>query len=95
VGIVVGSTVKGIIAGVLIGYFSFRINSLVWGIIFGVAVGTLLALPIAIMNSQQLGKPYYWHIMLPGACVGLIVGYATQRHGMRKIEPSGSEKGQL
>src|SRR5580698_4935457 len=92
VGIVVGSTFKGIIAGVMIGYFSYRINSMVLGIIFGLAVSSLLALPIAIMNSNQLGKPYYWHIMLPGACVGLIVGYATQRHGRRKIELAGSER---
>jgi peptidoglycan/LPS O-acetylase OafA/YrhL len=92
VGIVVGSTFKGIICGVLIGYFSYRVNSLLWGIILGLVVGTLLALPIAIINSQALGKPYYWHIMLPGACVGLIVGYATQRHGKRKFEQLASAK---
>ena len=83
-GIVIGSTIKGIIAGVLIGYFAYRVHSLAMGILFGLAVGALLALPIAILNSSQLGKPYYWHIMLPGAIVGLIVGYATQRHGVGK-----------
>jgi len=85
VGIVIGSTIKGVIAGVLIGYFAYRVHSLALGIIFGLAVGALLALPIAILNSAQLGKPYYWHIMLPGACVGLIVGYATKRHGVSKV----------
>jgi hypothetical protein len=84
VGIVIGSTIKGIVAGVIIGYFAYRVHALALGIIFGLAVGALLALPIAILNSAQLGKPYYWHIMLPGACVGLIVGYATQRHGVSK-----------
>jgi mannose/fructose/N-acetylgalactosamine-specific phosphotransferase system component IIC len=81
VGIVIGSTIKGIIAGVMIGYFAYRVHSLALGIVFGLAVGSLLALPIAILNSAELGKPYYWQIILPGACVGLIVGYTTQRYG--------------
>ena len=83
-GIVVGSTFKGLVAGVLIGWFAKKVHSLPKGIIFGLAVGALLALPIAIMNSNALGKNYYWHIMLPGAMVGLIVGYATQRYTPRQ-----------
>jgi peptidoglycan/LPS O-acetylase OafA/YrhL len=79
-GIVIGSTVKGLIAGVLIGWFARRVNSLPLGIVFGLVVGALLALPIAIMNSNALHHNYYWQIMLPGSAVGLIVGYATQRH---------------
>jgi hypothetical protein len=79
-GIVVGSTFKGLIAGVLIGWFAKKVNSLAWGIVFGLAVGAALAFPIAIMNSKALHHNYYWQIMLPGSLVGLIVGYATQRH---------------
>lgn len=79
-GIVIGSTFKGLIAGVLIGWFSKKVNSLAAGVIFGLAVGAALALPIAIMNSNALHHNYYWQIMLPGSIVGLIVGYATQRH---------------
>ena len=79
-GIVVGSTVKGIVAGALIGWFAKKVNSLPAGILFGLAVGALLALPIAIMNSNALHKNYYWQIVLPGCMVGLIVGYATQRY---------------
>jgi peptidoglycan/LPS O-acetylase OafA/YrhL len=84
-GIVIGSTFKGLIAGVLIGWFSKKVSSLPLGIVFGLIVGAALALPIAIMNSNALHHNYYWQIMLPGSIVGLIVGYATQRH-----EPSGS-----
>ena len=40
VGIVIGSTVKGLIAGVLIGYFARKVNSLALGIIFGLGRGT-------------------------------------------------------
>ena len=79
-GIVVGSTFKGLIAGVLIGWFAKKVNSLPLGVAFGLIVGAALALPIAIMNSNALHHNYYWQIMLPGSVVGLIVGYATQRH---------------
>jgi hypothetical protein len=74
-GIVIGSTVKGIIAGVLIGYFARKVKSLPLGILFGLIVGALLAYGVVLM-----GNPYFWQIMLPGSAVGVIVGYATQRH---------------
>ena len=37
--IVLGSTVKGLIAGVLIGYFARKMNSLALGIVFGLGIG--------------------------------------------------------
>ena len=79
VSIVFGSTIKGILAGVAIGFFARKVNSLPLGIVFGLAVGLLLAWPIAALNTAH-GHNYYWQIMLPGGLLGLIVGYATQRH---------------
>lgn len=79
-GIVVGSTFKGLVAGAVIGWFAKKVSSLPLGILFGLLVGAGLALPIAIMNSNAMHHNYYWQIMLPGSIVGLIVGYATQRH---------------
>lgn len=76
VGIVFGSTIKGLIAGVLIGFFARKVHSLALGIVFGLAVGALLAWIIAFLQHG-----YYFQIMLPGAMVGLIVGYATQKYG--------------
>ncbi|HET6178822.1 MAG TPA: hypothetical protein VFE61_17975 [Candidatus Sulfotelmatobacter sp.] len=52
------------------------VHSLALGIVFGLAVGLLLAFIIA-----QMQHGYYLQIMLPGGMVGLIVGYATQRYG--------------
>ena len=43
VGIVIGSTFKGIIAGAAIGWFARKVNSLPLGILFGTAVGLFLA----------------------------------------------------
>jgi hypothetical protein len=82
VGIVIGSTVKGIIAGMLIGFFARKVNSLPLGILFGLAVGLLLAFAVAAIPDPS-GKHYYFEIMLPGSIVGIIVGYATQKFGRR------------
>jgi hypothetical protein len=84
VGIVIGSTFKGIIAGLLIGVFARKIQSLALGIVFGLAVGLVLAFGVA-----QMQHGYYFQIMLPGGMVGLIVGYATQRYG-RGPQPQAS-----
>jgi len=80
-GIVIGSTVKGLVAGILIGLFARKVHSLALGIVFGLAVGLVLAFIVA-----QLQHGYYLEIMLPGGMVGLIVGYATQRYG-REAQP--------
>jgi len=80
VGIVVGSTFKGLIAGVIIGYFSRKVNSLALGILFGLVVGLILAYAVAAMPDPS-GHHYYFEIMIPGGIVGMIVGYATQRYG--------------
>ena len=67
-----GSPVKGLLAGVLIGIFARKVHSLALGVLFGLGVGLLFAFFIAHMQGK-----YYFQIMLPGGLVGLIVGYAT------------------
>jgi len=74
--IVVGSTLKGIIAGIAIGFFAKKFHSLPIGILFGVIVGAFLAYLVALMQGD-----YYLQIILPGTLVGLIVGFATQKYG--------------
>ena len=75
-GIVFGSTIKGLITGIAIGFFAKKVHSLPLGIIFGLAVGLFLSFLVAHMQGK-----YYFEIMLPGGILGLIVGYATQRYG--------------
>ena len=74
VGIVVGSTFKGVIAGLIVGLVAQRTNSLAVGVIVGLAAGAILAALVTI------GGPYFWEIVLPGSVVGLIVGYATIKY---------------
>jgi len=73
-GIVFGSTIKGMIAGVSIGFFSRKVQSIPLGTLFGLAVGLLLAYLVAAMQGK-----YYFEIMLPGGILGLVVGLATQK----------------
>lgn len=75
VSIVIGSTVKGLIVGALIGVFAKRVRSLAWVLVFGVLVSAFFAYLVAAMQGK-----YYVEIMTPGALVGFIVGYAAQRH---------------
>ena len=79
-GIVIGSTIKGMIAGIAAGWFARKVNSVPKGIVFGLAVGMLLAFAVAAMPNPE-GKHYYFEIMLPGSILGAVVGFATQRYG--------------
>src|SRR5574341_110756 len=74
VGIVIGSTLKGVIAGAIIGFVALGTQSMAVLVTVGVLVGAFLAYLITI------GSPYLWEIVLPGAIVGLIVGFATARY---------------
>ena len=79
VGIVIGSTGKGLLAGALIGWYARRAPSLGATLGFGLIVGLALAFLVSLMQMLAGQPPYYWQIMLPGAILGVIVGYATFR----------------
>jgi hypothetical protein len=80
VGIVIGSTFKGLLAGVLIGWFSKKVDNLALGLVFGLAIGAALA-GLIVWMSVAAGEPaYVWEIVLPGSLVGLIVGFATRKY---------------
>lgn len=76
--IVAGSTFKGLVAGALIGVFVRKVQSVPATLVFGRALGLVFAFLVANMQGK-----YYFEIMLPGAIVGLLTGYATQRYGRR------------
>ena len=76
VGIVIGSTMKGMMVGVAAGFLARRNQSLWVGVIFGTLFSLLLAFGVAAMQGK-----YYLEIMLPGGVLGAIVGYATQTLG--------------
>jgi uncharacterized membrane protein len=77
VGIVIGSTIKGILTGALVGWYAQRSSSMQRTIIFGLGVGLALAFLVCMMQLLAGENAYYWQIMLPGGILGMIVGYAT------------------
>ena len=81
--IVLGSTFKGLVAGLLIGFFAKKFASIPATVVFGVVVSGFFAYLVA----AQMGK-YYFEVMLPGAIVGLLTGYVTARYG--KGGPAGN-----
>jgi hypothetical protein len=74
--IVVGSTIKGVLAGVLIGLFARKVGQMGWTLAFGTFIGALLAFGVASMQGA-----HYLAIILPGSLVGLLTGFATVRYG--------------
>lgn len=83
-GIVIGSTFKGLLTGVAAGLFARKSRSLGKGILFGLVVGLVLSFLVAAMPSPD-GQHFYVEIILPGMAVGAIVGFATQRYGRLKV----------
>jgi hypothetical protein len=79
-GILIGSSFKGMIVGVLSGLIARKVNSLPVGIASGAMLGLLFAYLVASMPAAN-GEHYYLQIMLPGFVVGAIIGFLTQRVG--------------
>jgi hypothetical protein len=80
------SLLKGLIAGIAIGYFSKRVHSMLLGILAGLAIAAVLSLLVILIAGMAL----FWDIMLPGMLLGIIVGFATQRFGTQAGGASGS-----
>lgn len=76
VGIIIGGAIKSIVAGAVIGAFARKVNSLGACVLFGLAVGALLAFIVA-----QLQHAHYLEIIVPGSIVGMILGFVTHRYG--------------
>jgi hypothetical protein len=82
VGIILGSTFKGLLGGLVTGVIARRTGSLAFGVGIGLAAALAFAIPIAYMNVTHYEDPsIYWKIILPGALAGMIVGYGTVRYG--------------
>jgi len=83
--IVMLSSLKSVIAGLLIGVFACFVQKRVAIAIFGLAIGLTLAYLVALAPDPKTGEHYYAQIMIPGAIVGMLVGYATARYGSKTV----------
>ena len=75
VSIVIGSTLKGLVTGVLAGLIARWRRSTLLGIVAGLSIGFALSSVVAL---SQPG--HYIEIVLPGMLVGALVGFVTQRY---------------
>ena len=87
-GIMVGSSIKGMVVGLLSGWFARKVQSTGWGITMGSGIGLLLAFFVAAADTVN-GRHPYLEIMLPGFVVGAIIGFLTQRLGTPGLVKSG------
>jgi hypothetical protein len=71
------SMLKGLIAGIAIGYLSQKVRSIAIGIVAGIAIAAILSLLVVL----HAGMALFWDIMLPGMLLGAIVGFTTQKFG--------------
>ena len=79
--IIIGSTFKGLMTGLVAGFFARKFNSLPLGILVGLAAGFVLSFLVAAISPDPAGRYYYFEIILPGSTLGAIVGFATQKLG--------------
>jgi hypothetical protein len=78
--ILVGSSFKGMVVGLLSGWFARKVQSTTWGIVLGASLGLLFAFLVAATDTLN-GRHPYLEIMMPGFVVGAIIGFLTQRVG--------------
>ncbi len=80
VAIVIGSTVKGVVTGLIAGFIARWRRSMGLGVTAGLLVGFVLSSLAAIGQTD-----HYVQIVLPGMLVGAIVGFVTQRYPDPKV----------
>jgi len=89
--IIIGSTCKGLLTGLIAGFAARKLNSLPLGILVGFTGGLILSYATAAVSPDPQGHYHYFEIMLPGSILGIIVGFATQKFGRVPVpEPATS-----
>jgi hypothetical protein len=77
--IVIGSTIKGLLTGAVIGYVARKMPSAAAVLGIGLAVGLLLSY-LAALQPDASGQHHFVEIMVPGAVLALIVGFVVLRY---------------
>jgi hypothetical protein len=82
------SLLKGLLSGITIGYWARKIHSMLLGILAGLIIAACFSFLLVLKSGMAL----FWDIMLPGMLLGLIVGFATQRFGVRHSAARGAQQ---
>jgi len=86
--IVLSSTFKGFLTGVLTAIIASRTHKLLPAILAGLGIGLILSFLAATLTPDPDGHRYYCQIMLPGAVLGAIVGFSMQKLGGARQRPN-------
>lgn len=78
--IIVGSSIKGVMVGLICGFIARKVRSTAVGLAAGAGFGLLFAFLVALMPEPD-GSHYYVQIIVPGFIVGALTGFLTQRLG--------------
>lgn len=79
-GILMWSSVKGMLVGIICGLIARKVRSTAVGLAAGAGFGLLFAYLVALMPEPD-GTHYYLQIMVPGFVLGGLIGFLTQRMG--------------
>jgi hypothetical protein len=79
-GIMIGSSIKGMLVGLAAGFYARKVNSTGKGIAFAAVIGLVLAGIVAAIPDPS-GQHFWLQIMLPGFITGAMIGFFTQRYG--------------
>ena len=77
--IIVSATIKGAITGVIIGLIANKVEGIGKNILIGLGKSTVLS-ALAAMPSG-----YYVEIMVPGAIIGILMGFIITKWGKQKV----------
>ena len=79
-GILMWSSVKGMLVGIICGLIARKVHSTAAGLAAGAGFGLLFAYLVALVPEPD-GTHYYLHIMVPGFVLGALIGFLTQKMG--------------
>ena len=73
--IIISATIKGAIAGLIIGIIARKVESIGKNTLIGLGISTMLSALAAVPSG------YYVEIMVPGAIIGLLLGFIVAKWG--------------
>jgi hypothetical protein len=87
--IILGSTAKGLVAGLLAGWAARKWNSLAAGLGVGAVAGALFAwIVVATGKGDPVVDAHPWAIIIPGTIVGALCGIACFKYGKPAPRPA-------
>jgi asparagine N-glycosylation enzyme membrane subunit Stt3 len=84
-GILMWSSVKGMLVGIICGLIARKVHSTAAGLAAGAGFGLLFAYLVAMMPEPD-GTHYYLQIMVPGFVLGALIGFLTQKMGTTPVK---------